>query len=99
VDDRRREMVLWMCNYPTELMACSIYRVLKRWCPIRRDCASGREEEMSHCGDHWLRSYGGYWAVSTARNDVVNGLRRGITRDNGGIPGDDRTTTSPGKWA
>jgi hypothetical protein len=55
VDDRRRELVLWMCNYPTKLMACSIYRVRERWCPIRRDCAGGREEEMSHRGNlPWL---------------------------------------------
>jgi hypothetical protein len=32
-----------MGDYPTELMACSIYRVSERWCPIRKDCASGRE--------------------------------------------------------
>jgi hypothetical protein len=35
--------VLWMGNYPTELMAYSIYRVGERWCSIRRDCAGGRE--------------------------------------------------------
>jgi hypothetical protein len=56
VDDRRRELVLWMCDYPMELMACSIYRVHERWCPIRRDCAGGREEDMSHRGDLPWRS-------------------------------------------
>jgi hypothetical protein len=56
VDDRRWELVLWMCDYPTELMACSIYRVRERWCPIRRDCVGGWEEEMSHCGDLSWRS-------------------------------------------
>jgi hypothetical protein len=35
--------VLWMGNYPTDLMACSIYRVRERCCPIQRDCAGGRE--------------------------------------------------------
>jgi hypothetical protein len=39
----RQVLVLWMCNYPMELMACSIYRVRERCCPIRRECAGGRE--------------------------------------------------------
>jgi hypothetical protein len=40
-------------------------------------------------------SYGGYWAVTTARDDVVNGLRRGTTTVNGAYSGDGRSATSP----
>jgi hypothetical protein len=36
-------LMLWMDNYSTKLMACSIYRVCERCGPIRRDCAGGRE--------------------------------------------------------
>jgi hypothetical protein len=52
-------LVLWMGNYPTELMACSIYRVSERWCPIRRDCAGDREGGgVSHGGDLPWQSQG-----------------------------------------
>jgi hypothetical protein len=40
-------------------------------------------------------SYGGYWAVTTTRDDVVNGLRRGATAVNGVYFGDGRSATSP----
>jgi hypothetical protein len=57
--------VLWMGNYPMELMEYSIYRVSERWCPIRKDCAGDREEEMSHrCGLPW--------------HSLVEGLRRSL---------------------
>jgi hypothetical protein len=42
VNNWRQVLVLWMGNYPTELMAHSIYRVRERWCPIRKDCTGGR---------------------------------------------------------
>jgi hypothetical protein len=40
-------------------------------------------------------SYDGYWAVTTTRDDVVNGLRRGATAVNGAYSGDGRSATSP----
>jgi hypothetical protein len=36
--------VLWMGNYPTELMACSIYRSLERWPVNWKETRSGRRE-------------------------------------------------------
>jgi hypothetical protein len=39
-------------------------------------------------------SYGSYWAVTTTRDDVVNGLRRGATAVNGVYSGDGRSATS-----
>jgi hypothetical protein len=43
VNNWRQVLVLWMGNYPTEFMACSIYRVRERCCPIWRDCAGDWE--------------------------------------------------------
>jgi hypothetical protein len=43
--------VLWMGNYPMELMACSIYRDWERWCLIWKNCAGGREGGMSYGDD------------------------------------------------
>jgi hypothetical protein len=37
--------VLWMGNYPTELMACSIYRSLERWSVNLSSRGGGRREE------------------------------------------------------
>jgi hypothetical protein len=50
VDDRRQELVLWMCNNLAELTGAAIYKLHRRWRPIRRKCAGGRREELSHCG-------------------------------------------------
>jgi hypothetical protein len=36
--------VLWMGNYPTELMACSIYRALERW-PVNLSSRGGGRGE------------------------------------------------------
>jgi hypothetical protein len=44
-------------------------------------------------------SYGGYWAVTTARDDVINGLRRGATAVNGAYSGDGRSAMSPAQVA
>jgi hypothetical protein len=59
----------------------------------------GREREwviVAVCrGSHWAMSYGSYWAVTTTRDDVVNGLRRGATTVNGVYSGDGRSATSP----
>jgi hypothetical protein len=41
-------------------------------------------------------SYDGYWAVTMARDDVVNSLRRGATTVNGAYSGDGRSATSRG---
>jgi hypothetical protein len=40
-------------------------------------------------------SYGGYWAVTVTRDDVVNGLRHGATEVNGVYSGDGRLARSP----
>jgi hypothetical protein len=40
-------------------------------------------------------SYDGYWAVTTACNDMVNGLRRGATAVKGVYFGDGHSATSP----
>jgi hypothetical protein len=34
VNNWRQVLVLWMGDYPMELMAYSIYRLSERWCPI-----------------------------------------------------------------
>jgi hypothetical protein len=34
--------VLWMGNYPTELMACSIYRSLEQWPVNLKETRGGR---------------------------------------------------------
>jgi hypothetical protein len=34
VDDRRRELVLWMRNNLAELIGVAIYRLHRRWRPI-----------------------------------------------------------------
>jgi hypothetical protein len=34
VDDRRKELVLWMRNKLVELTRAAIYRLHRRWCPI-----------------------------------------------------------------
>jgi hypothetical protein len=36
--------VLWMGNYPTELMVCSIYRSLERW-PVNLSLRGGGRRE------------------------------------------------------
>jgi hypothetical protein len=50
VDDRRWELVLWMCNNLAELTRAAIYRLHQRWRPIWRKHADGRREELSHYG-------------------------------------------------
>jgi hypothetical protein len=37
--------VLWMGNYPTELLACSIYRSLERWPVNLKETRGAGEEE------------------------------------------------------
>jgi hypothetical protein len=65
VNDRRRELVLWMSNNLAELTGASIYRVLQRWRLILRSCAGAWREGSftgaGYCGNHWLRGYGGHW--------------------------------------
>jgi hypothetical protein len=46
--------VLWMGNYPTELMACSIYRSLEQWPVILSSRGGGRRE-----GDALAQAIGG----------------------------------------
>jgi hypothetical protein len=46
--------VLWMGNYPTELMACSIYRSLERW-PMNLSSRGGGRRE----GDALAQAIGG----------------------------------------
>jgi hypothetical protein len=75
VDDPRQGLVRWMRKYLTELTRAAIYRVLRRWRPIWRNHAGGRERGVSHRGDlPWrslVMSYGGHWAVTTTCDDVV----------------------------
>jgi hypothetical protein len=99
VNNWRQVLVLWMGNYPTELMACSIYRVRERCCPIWRDCAGSREEgESLLCSTVAIAgrlNYGGYWMVTTAHTDAINVLRRGALTVNGERAGDDLSAMSP----
>jgi hypothetical protein len=57
VNDRRRELVLWMCNYLAELTGASIYRVLRRWRLILRRRAEERRNALApKRGEmHWRR--------------------------------------------
>jgi hypothetical protein len=59
----------------------------------------GREWEwviVAVCrGGQWAMSYGGYWVVTTACDDLVNGLRHGATAVNGAYSCDGRSATSP----
>jgi hypothetical protein len=48
-------------------------------------------------GDHRAMSYGDHWAVTTARDDAINVLRRGATMVNGVHAGDGRSATSPAR--
>jgi hypothetical protein len=42
VNNWRQVLVLWMGNYPTELMACSIYRSPERWPVNLKETRGGR---------------------------------------------------------
>ena len=57
VNDKRRELVLWMRNNLAELTGASIYRVHQRWRLIWRRRAGGRREGevtgASYRGIHW----------------------------------------------
>jgi hypothetical protein len=44
VNNWRQVLVLWMGNYPTELMACSIYRALECW-PVNLSSRGGGRGE------------------------------------------------------
>jgi hypothetical protein len=55
VNDYGRELVLWMRNNLEELTGVAIYRLHRRWRPIRRKRAGGRREGVSHRrGLSWL---------------------------------------------
>jgi hypothetical protein len=57
VNNRRRELVLWMRNNLAELTGASSYRVHQWWRPILRRCAGGRRERrfivVGYRGIHW----------------------------------------------
>jgi hypothetical protein len=48
-------------------------------------------------GDHKAMSYGGHYAVTTARDDAINVLRRGATTVNGVHASDGHSATSPAR--
>jgi hypothetical protein len=48
VNNWRQLLVLWMCNYPTELTACSIYSRLERWpVNLRRNARQPEKKKVT----------------------------------------------------
>jgi hypothetical protein len=98
-DQLRARLGGLVLDYPTELMACSIYRVRERCCLIWMNCTGGREGNESRRWStvaiaKWL-NYGGHWIVTTAHTDAINFLRRGALSVNGEHAGDSRPAMSP----
>jgi hypothetical protein len=97
-DQLRARLGGLVLDYPTELMACSIYKVCERCCLIWTNCAGGREGNKSR---RWSTvataerlNYDGHWMVTSAHTDVINLLRRGVHPVNGEHVGDCRSATS-----
>ena len=103
VANRRREWVLWRRDNMAQQTGPSIYRGVKRWRLIWRNRGGGREEGMSHRSDLPWRSLviDGWQSLVNLHGTKRRGnyLRCGATGENNGSLGDDRTATSPGKWA
>jgi hypothetical protein len=91
--------VLWTDNYPTELMACSIYRSPERWLvnlkETRGDWRGGEVTGAVIRGNCGIRSHDGHWVTITTHGDMVNGLRHGTIAVKGATSGDGRKATSP----
>jgi hypothetical protein len=92
-------MVLWMGNYPTELMACSIYRSPERWLVNLKETRGGRRGGevtgvviRGNCG---IRSHDGHWVTITTHDEMVNGRRHGKFTVKGTNSSDGRKATSP----
>jgi hypothetical protein len=86
-------------DYPTDLLVCSIYSVLERWCLIWTNCAGGREgnesRRRSTVAIAERLNYDGHWMVTMAHTNAINFLRRGALTVNGEHAGDSRSATSP----
>ena len=65
VANRRQERVLWLRDYLTELVVCSIYRVQGRWLLILEWRPGGRREGRLLAGD--------IVAFTVARPPAMNG--------------------------
>jgi hypothetical protein len=79
--------VLWMGNYPMELMVCSIYRYLERWPVNLRSRGGGRREgrviDVGYRGSHRGKAFGDGWACNTGSLRRVNSPRHMVWPDNG----------------
>jgi hypothetical protein len=90
--------MLWMGNYPTKLIACSIYRSPERWPMNLKETRGGRRGGevtgaviRGNCG---IRSHDDHCVTITTHDDVVNGRRRGTIAVKGANSGDGREATS-----
>jgi hypothetical protein len=73
-DQLRARLGGLVLDYPTELMACSIYRVREWCCLIWTNCAGGREgnesRRRSTVAIAERLNYDGHWIVTTAHIDA-----------------------------
>jgi hypothetical protein len=80
VANRRQEQVLWLRDYLTELVVCSIYSVQGQWLLILEWRAGGRREGrvtgVGYRGSHRGKASGDGWACNTGLLRLVKPLRR-----------------------
>jgi hypothetical protein len=97
-DQLRARLGGFVLDYPTELMACSIYRVREWCCLIWTNCGGGREgnesRRRSTVAIAERLNYGGHWMVTSAHTDAINLLRCGVHSMNSEHAGDCRSATS-----
>jgi hypothetical protein len=97
-DQLRARLGGLVLDYPTELMACSIYIVHERCCLIWANCAGGREgnesRRRSTVATAERLNYGGHWIVTSTHTDTINLLRCSVHPVNGEHAGDCRSATS-----
>ena len=79
VANRRQERVLWLRDYLTELVVCSIYSVQGRWLLILEWRAGGRRmgrlTRVGYRGSHRGKASGDGWACNTGLLRRVKPLR------------------------
>jgi hypothetical protein len=79
VANRRQERLLWLRDYLTELVVCSIYSVQGRWLLILEWRAGGRRmgrlTRVGYRGSHRGKASGDGWACNTGLLRRVKPLR------------------------